>query len=165
MPIWPFRSKQPKVQDEALADLAGMFLSNPDDPTPGSETLDPAPCDYAVESLRAVDDQLEVMRGRGLEGEALMKFVLRCGAYVGEVIRRHSGTGTPWHWLTYDDAVRLDARLGSIGQSLGTAAVLWDGREGFCFPLARVGRYLENGAEESVSVFAQAIIARAREGA
>ncbi len=55
-----------------------------------------------------------------------------------------------------DNAVttmRLDARLGSIGQSLGTAAVLWDGREGFCFPLARVGKYLENGAEDSVGVF------------
>jgi hypothetical protein len=37
MPIWPFRSQQPKVQDEALADLAQMFLSNPDDPTPGRE--------------------------------------------------------------------------------------------------------------------------------
>ena len=41
----------------------------------------------------------------------------------------------------------------------------WDGRDGFCFPLARVGKYLENGAEDSVWVFAQAIIARAREGA
>ncbi len=36
MPIWPLRSRQPKLQDEALADLAEMFLSNPDDPTPGS---------------------------------------------------------------------------------------------------------------------------------
>jgi hypothetical protein len=165
MPIWPLRSRQPKLQDEALADLAEMFLSNPDDPTPGSESLDPTPCDYSVESLRAVDDHLEGMRARRPEGEALMKLVLRCGAYVGEVIRRHAPTGTPWHWLTYDDAVRLDARLGSIGQSLGTAAVLWDGREGFCFPLARVGKYLENGAEDSVWVFAQAIITRAREGA
>jgi len=35
----------------------------------------------------------------------------------------------------------------------------------FCFPLARIGKYLEKGAEDSVRVFAQAIIARAREGA
>ncbi len=163
MPIWPFRSKQPKLQDEALADLAQMFLSSPDDPTPGSELLDVTPCNFTVESLRAMDDHLEVMRRRSLEGEALMKFVLRCGAYVGEVIRRHSPTGTSWHWVTYDDAARLDQRLGSIGKSLGTAAVLWDGSEGFCFPLARVGKYLENGAEDSVSVFAQMIIARAGE--
>jgi hypothetical protein len=162
MPIWPFRSKQPKLQDGALADLAEMFLSNPEDPTPGGESLDRVRFDYAIESLRAMDDHLEAMRARGLEGEALMKFVLRCGAYVGEVIRRHAPTGTAWHWVTYADAVHLDARLGSIGQSLGTAAVLWDGQEGFCFPLARVGKYLENGAEDSVWVFAQAISARAR---
>ncbi len=74
MPIWPFRSRQPKLQDEALADLAEMFLSNRDDPAPGCESV-------------------------------------------------------------------------------------------FCFPLARVGKYLENGAGDSVRVFAQAIIARAREGA
>ena len=36
MPIWPLRSRQPKLQDEALADLAEMFLSNPDDPTPAA---------------------------------------------------------------------------------------------------------------------------------
>ena len=35
------------------------------------------------------------------------------------------------------------------------------GLEGFCFPLAKVGKYLENGAEDSVWVFSQAIIARA----
>jgi hypothetical protein len=74
MPLWPLRSRQPKLQDEALADLAEMFLSNRDDPAPGCESV-------------------------------------------------------------------------------------------FCFPLARVGKYLENGAEDSVRVFAQAIIARAREGA
>ena len=42
MPIWPFGSKQPRVQDDAFADLAQMFLSDPDDPTPGSESLDVA---------------------------------------------------------------------------------------------------------------------------
>lgn len=139
MPIWPFRSKQPKLQDEALADLAEMFLSNPDDPTPGGESLERARFDYAIESLRAVDDHLEAMRARGgLEGEAMMKFVLRCGAYVGEVIRRHSPTGTAWHWVTYADAVRLDARLGSIGQSLDRGGALgWPG--GLLLP-ARQGR-------------------------
>ena len=89
-----------------------------------------------------------------------MKLVLRCGAYVGEVVRRHAATGKPWHWITYDEAVRLESRLASLGQGLGTAAVLWDGQSGFCFPLARVGKYLENRAEDSVRVFAQGILAR-----
>jgi hypothetical protein len=164
MSIWPFRPRQPEVQDQALADLAQMFLLNPDDPTPGGESLNVTRCDFTVESLVAVDDHLEVMRGRSLEGEAMMKFVLRCGAYVGEVIRRQSPTAKPFHWLKYDDAVRLDRRLVSVGKGLGSAVVLWDGEEGFCFPLSKVGKYLENGAEDSVSVFARMIIARARQG-
>ena len=113
MPIWPFGSKQPKVQDEALADLAQMFLSNPEDPTPGSESLDAARCDCSLESLRVVDAHLEAVRARRLEGPAMMKLVLRCGAYVGEVVRRRAATGKPWHWITYDEAVTLDARLTS----------------------------------------------------
>jgi hypothetical protein len=34
MSIWPFRPRQPETQDQGLADLAQMFLLNPDDPTP-----------------------------------------------------------------------------------------------------------------------------------
>jgi len=160
MPIWPFGSKQPKVQDEALADLAQMFLSNPEDPTPGGESLNVARCDFSVESLGVVDAHLEAIRGRRLEGPAMMKLVLRCGAYVGEVVRRHAATGKPWHWIQYDEAVKLDARLASLGQGLGTAVVLWDGESGFFFPLARVGKYLDNGAEDSVRVFAHGILAQ-----
>src|SRR5262245_2526749 len=112
MPFWPFGGKQPKVQDEAFADLAQMFLSYPEDPTPGSESLNVAQCDFSVESLRLIDAHLETMRHGQLESQAMTKFVLRCGAYLGEVVRRHAATGTPWHWITYDDAVKLEARLG-----------------------------------------------------
>jgi hypothetical protein len=160
MPIWPFGGKQPKVQDQAFADLAQMFLSNPEDPTPGGESLDVARCDFSVESLRVIDAHLETLRGGRVQAPAMMKLVLRCGAYVGEVVRRHARTAKPWHWITYDEAVKLDSRLGSLGQGLGTAAVLWDGEQGFFLPLARVGKYLENGAEDSVRVFALGILAK-----
>jgi hypothetical protein len=160
MPIWPFGSKQPKIQNDAFADLAQMFLSDPEDPTPGSESLNVARCNFSLESLRVIDAHLEGMRGRRLQSPELMKLVLRCGAYVGEVVRRHASTAKPWHWITYEEAVRLDPRLASLGQTLGTAAVVWDGESGFCFPLARVGKYLEHGSEDSVHVFAQGILAK-----
>ena len=159
MPIWPFRSRPPKLQDQAFADLAGMFLANPDDPTPGSESLDATRFDFSLDSLGAVDAHLESVRRRDLEGAALMKFVLRCGAYVGEVIRRHSTASPPWHWVDYDEAVRFDPRLAAFDKGLGNIAALWDGADGFCFPLAKVGKYLENGAEDSVRFFAQGIVA------
>ena len=144
MPIWPFRSKQPKLHDRAFADLAQMFLSNPEDPTPGGDRLDATRLDFTVDSLAVVDPHPKTMRNQGLEGQALMKFVRRAGAYVGEVVRR-----------------RRDPRLSSVGKGLGTIAVLWDGKDGFCFPLGEVGKYLENGAEDSVKLFAHMMIAGA----
>lgn len=165
MPIWPFGAKKPKLQDEAFVDLAEMFLSDPEDPTPGSESLDRMRFDFTVESLGAMDEHLELMRLRGLEGQALMKFVLRGGAYVGEVIRRQTPASRPWHWLDYDEALRLEPSLSAFGKNLGSIALLWDGKTGFCSPLAKVGKYLENGSEDSVKFFAQVILAKAREGA
>jgi hypothetical protein len=141
-----------------------MFLSDPEDPTPGSESLDAQRFDFTVASLAAMDEHLEVMRHRELEGQALVKFVLRAGAYVGEVIRRQSPAAKPWHWMEYDEALRLEPNLSSFGKALGTVAVLWDGKEGFCFPLAKVGKYLENGAEDSVKFFAQVVLAKTHQG-
>src|SRR5262245_63013350 len=131
MPIWPFRSKQPKLQDGAFEDLAQMFFANPEDPTPGGERLDAARLDFTVDSLTVVDAHLETMRAQALQGQALMKLVLRAGAYVGEVIRRRSAPTRTWHWLDYDEAVRVDSRLASLGKGLGTVAILWDGTDGF----------------------------------
>ena len=136
-----------------------MFLSNPEDPTPGGESLDASRLDFTVDSLAVVDAHLETVRSQGLQGQALMKFVLRGGAYVGEVIRRRAAPARTWHWVDYDAAVRLDPRLSSLGKGLGTVAILWDGGDGFCFPLAKVGKYLENGAEDRVKLFAQVMIA------
>jgi hypothetical protein len=162
MAIWPFRSKRPSpppLQDEALSDLSHMFISDPQDPTPGGDILDPSRFDFSVESLAAMDEHLGRMRGRALQGQDLFKFVLRAGAYVGEVIRRHAPPQTRWHWLKFEDAVSIDPGLKSFGGGLGTVAVLWDGADWFTFPLNKVGKYLENGPEDSVRMFAQVILA------
>ena len=142
-----------------MADLAHMFVSYPLDPMPHKDRLNAAQVDFSLASLGMVDQHLEAVRSERLEGELLVKFVLRCGAYVGEVIRAHSRRSRPWHWLDYDTGIGIDSRLASFGKSLGTAAVLWDGEDGFCFPLAKVGKYLQNGSEDSVKFFAQVVLA------
>ena len=160
MNFWPFSRKKSLVelQDLALADLAQMFVHNPDDPTPGHELLNASKFDFTLESLSAADQHIEVMRNRNLQGQELTTFVLRCGAYVGEVLRQHE-TRKEWHWVDYEQAVRLDSKISSFGRAPGTAAMLWDGKSGYCFPLAKVGKYLENGAGDSVKFFVQVMIA------
>lgn len=158
MRFWPFRSNkpvQPKFIDATFVDLARMFLAYPPDPTPGSDLLDAAQLDYSVQSLAAVDAHLDVMRSRDLNGEACVKFVLRCGAYVGEVIRRSAAPPTAWHWVDYRDACKLRKDLSALGNSLGTTAMLWIDDQTICFPLGKVCKFLENGSGDSVLYFAR----------
>lgn len=150
-----FRRK-PKLQDEALGDLAQMFLACPDDPTPGCELLDASRLDFSVKSLGVVDAWLERMRTRPLDDDALLRIVLRCGAYVGEVVRRHSEK--PFHWLDRKGAARQSPSIARLGDGLEIAAVLWDGADGFCFPLGKVAKFLANGREDSVEFFAQVVL-------
>jgi hypothetical protein len=157
----PSDSWKPKFQDSGLEGLADMFRSEPEDPTPGAAFLDSNRLDFSVASLAVVDDHLEKMRGEELRGKARIKYVLRCGAYVGEVIRQKSPSPQEWHWLNYDDAVQIDSKLARQGKVLETIVALWDGNKGLCFPLAKVVKFLENGREDSVKFFAEVLIGSA----
>lgn len=155
-------SSRPPLQDQALGELAVMFQTPAvvaDDPTPGTELLNPRALDFTVGSLGEVDDFLEKMRKRDLDDDAYVKLVLRCGAYVGEVILRNSKDKT-YHWLDYQGALEVNKDLADFGESLGTTAVLWDNTSGLTFPLGKVMKFLENGPEDSVHFFAKAILGK-----
>jgi hypothetical protein len=150
------------LQDKALSGLAEMFASPElvaDDPTPGAELLDSSRLDFTVKSLRFVDDYLARMRKRRLleDGEDYCKLVLRCGAYVGEVILRNTKSKT-YHWLDWKGALRINKDIADFGESLGGAAVLWDNADGLIFPLGKVQKFLDNGREDSVQFFAKVMI-------
>lgn len=155
-----FSKKKPDLQDDALSDLARMFLANPENVTPGSELLDASKLDFSVDSLAVVDQHLEAIRKLNLQDDDLLKFALRCGAYVGEVIRRNSKAKT-YHWLDFEGASTLSRDVKGLGKCLSTVAILWDGNAGFTFPLGKVLKYLENGSEDSVLFFAKVMISKA----
>jgi hypothetical protein len=155
-----------KLQDKALSELAQMFASRElvaDDPTPGTELLDSSRLDFTVKSLRFVDDYLARMRKRKLDGEGddYYKLVLRCGAYVGEVILR-SAKGTAFHWLDYNGALKINKIIADFGECLGSAAALWDSDTGLWFPLSKVQKFLDNGREDSVQFFAEVVIGKSK---
>ena len=157
-------SRKPELQDQPLSELGQMFASPEvvsDNPTPGTELLDPSRLDFTVESLGFVDDYLEQIRGRKLDEDSddYYKLVLRCGAYVGEVILRNA-KGKTYHWLDYKGALKISKIVADFGESLGSMAVLWDSASGLTFPLAKVQKFLDNGREDSVQFFAKAILAK-----
>jgi hypothetical protein len=150
---------QPPIRDDALSDLATMFGHFPERPTPGVELLDRAKLDFDLRSLVHVDDYLEAVRKRPLSDEERYLVILRAGAYVGEVIRRNA-TGREYHWLDYEGAVAVDPNVASFGsKSAELSAVLWDGRQGLVFPLAKVAKFLEHGRGESTAHFGTFIAA------
>ena len=153
-------SRKPELQDQALSELGQMFASPElmsDDPTPGAELLDATRLDFTVESLAFVDDYLDQMRQRQLDDEGYGKLVLRCGAYVGEVILRNAKNKT-YHWLDYKGALKINKIIADFGEDLGSAAVLWDSETGLTFPLAKVQKFIDNGREDSVHFFAKVMI-------
>ena len=147
---------QPKDQTEALSDLSQMFYE--DSATFRREHLDRRKLDFSLASLKHVNEYLEAVRGAKDVEKTWNRTVLRAGAYVGEVIRKND-VKVKWQWLDYEGAKMINPRaFESFGKSIATAAVLYDGKDGFAFPLAKVEKYLNNGAEDDVYFFAEAII-------
>ena len=142
--------------NRALAEVSQMFYQ--DRGTLGRELLDPRKLDYSVESLKHVDTYLEAVRKNKDLQKSWNRTVLRAGAYVGEVIRRND-KNIRWQWVDHDGAQAVNPKyFGALGKSIATAAVLFDGKGGFAFPLAKVEKYLDNGSEDSVYFFAQVVM-------
>lgn len=149
-------AQAPKDQTRALSELAQIFYQ--DRETLGRELLDPRKLDYSVESLRHVDAYLEAVRKNKDLQKSWNRTVLRAGAYVGEVIRRND-KNAQWHWVDHDGAQAINPKyFGALGKSIATAAVLFDGKGGFAFPLEKVEKYLDNGSADSVYFFAQVVM-------
>jgi len=86
--------------------------------------------------------------------------VLRAGAYVGEVIRRNDKK-TKWQWIDLETAKSLNPEFfRSMPKVIASAAILYNGKSGFVFPLAKVEKYLENGSEDSVTSLAQVMLSK-----
>jgi hypothetical protein len=149
-----------EYSDEALSDLAVMLFDCPEQPTPWTERLPTELLDFSIPSLSHINEYLDFVRvQQNLESDRNL-ICLRAGAYVGEVIRRNSPPGC-WHWLDYEHARQASPELfAGFEKSIATCAVLYQRDGGFCFPLVKVCKYLENGPEDDTRFFAEVFIAQ-----
>ena len=150
---------QPINQSDALNGLAHLFYDDQETPTLGYQNLDAKKLDFSIDSLSHVNDYLEKVRKDKNVQANWSAVVLRAGAYVGEVVRLNDKK-TSWIWIDYNDAIKIDPVIQTYGKSIATAAVLYDGKKGFLFPLAKAEKYLINGKEENVQFFAQVVLAQ-----
>ena len=141
-----------------MVEISRLFFQTSDDPTIGADFFAPDALDYSIESLATVDDYLDKVRQHKDITSVWNKVALRCGAYVGEVVRRNCEK-RELHWVDYENALELDnTSFQGMGQSIGNSVSLYGGNSWFCFPLAKVDKFLENGREDSVHSFAEVII-------
>ena len=155
--MFNFFRKSPKHADQECADLSTMLCDDLENPTYMRELLDPEILDFSIASLQHVDAFLDALRAAPPQQEDdVVRVVLHCGAYVGEVsgrIRQRNCTGLP---SKKPQEVRPMPK--GLGFSAATAGILWRDPENMCFPLAKVCKFIENGREDSVFAFARIIV-------
>lgn len=152
--------KGPKFVDREFSDLSLMLTQDEENPTFRRNLLDKSKLDFSMESLRHIDTYLEALHLSPPEGHDLMRVALRCGAYVGEVMRKEL-PGT-WHWVSHDEAAKHSKMVAGFERSIATAGILWKGGEAMSFPLGKVCKFIENGNEDSVRFFAEVLIGNER---
>lgn len=144
--------------DETFHDYSIMLHSDPYNPTFRSELLSPKDFDYSLRSLENLEAYLrKIRKDKNVEAD-WNRTVLRCGAYVGEVIRL-ADPDHDWHWIDFATAQRLNPKNPLFeAKSIGKVAILVNMKESYWFPLAKVCKFLENGEADSVNAFASVAI-------
>jgi len=111
--------------------------------------------DYSLSSLAAVDAYLAIVHAQPGTDRQMLIVALRCGAYVGEVMRRNTGTGMQWR--TFDRAAAISPLVKDLGKQPSTLGVLIHDTGGISFPLGKVIKFLTLGPHESVRVFVESL--------
>lgn len=123
--------------------------------------------DGSLESLHIVDDYLTYVHkhGKSLSDQDWHITVLRAGAYVGEVIRHASPTGTV-HWIDYNDYMPTQPNLQPLipERTVATCAFLVFSNDFMSMPLNKVARHIVEGKEHSVYFFASCDLNQAVKG-
>ena len=144
-------------QNQEMSELAIMFFDSPEDETFGSQYLDKEKLDFSIGSLLHVNKYLERIRNDERVEIEWNKVFLRCGAYVGEVLRFHSKRIL--EWINYQTAVNVgNEEIKALPEVIGTAMVLWDKKKFYIFPIAKVEKYLKHGSEDNLHLFAKVLI-------
>lgn len=141
-------------------DLASLLTLDGESGTFRRDLLAAQALDFSVDSLGHIDTYLEALHETQPQGGDLACVVLRTGAYVGEVIRR--AIPDAYHWVTHDEAARHSDFITELEKGLGTVGVLWGANGSILFPLAKVGKFLQNGNEESVYFYARVLLAESK---
>ncbi|MGD6833017.1 hypothetical protein ACQCT5_12690 [Sutcliffiella halmapala] len=154
-----FLRKMQKVNNRGLAKL--MFQDVSDDSW-DQRNLTKENLDFSLNSLdymnQYIDNLLNTKRGQELLDKHFSNFVLRIGAYFGEVVKEH--TVNSFHWYEYDTIFSHTTKLDEYGDQIIDQDVLYDKkREVVILPLYEVQLFLKGQSRyERLSLFVEDMI-------
>jgi hypothetical protein len=99
--------------------------------------------DYSVESLVKLDGIIENLRREGVASEQVAETLFTFGCYVGEVFVRQAGG----RWCLAEGTPMAGAT--------GFPLIIQLGANGYCNPIGKVFKRLEQGEEHNLSYFYQ----------
>ena len=133
-----------------------MFNHEQTDPIYKLDFLKNKELNFSYDSLKIVDQYLLEVRKTDLDklsNEQFARIVVRAGAYVGETIKRNDKS-KQWNWVNFENAQKINSKFYNDSEkSLSYATVLTDGQQ-FTFPLNKVIKFLNNGEEDSLYLYA-----------
>jgi len=149
-------SRKSEVDNQIFEELATRFVNQ--DVAGGlhmGTSLRRDLLDYSLNSLAAVDAYLAIIHAQPGTDRQMLIVALRCGAYVGEVMRRNSGAAMQWR--TFDRAAAISPLVKDLGKQPSTLGVLIHQTGSISFPLGKVVKFLTLGPHESVRVFVESL--------
>lgn len=137
----------------------GLLIVHDHADNPLSKSINVNKLDFSLSSLKEIDKYLEKVRKKRLDDEEIKKIILRCGAYLGEVIRKIAPRR--FVWISYETAYKVDKSIAALGRDLLTHTVIYDRQEKrFWFPLNKVYKYLKCGKGDNLWSFAVVCLGR-----
>lgn len=143
--------------DRVMHLLAQKLILDNNSPLYRDVFFDSGRLDFSISSLEHVESCISRIKNKKYFIREYNITVLRLGAYTGEVIRTSSNKN--FHWYSYETVSMNSKFLQSAGLQLSTKNVLYSEEyDEMIFPLGKIIKYIENGGEESLAVYAGVII-------
>ena len=151
------KMKRDKIKDKNKEVFSISLLLADDANNVLTKYLDKDKLDFTIGSLKVVDNYLDKVRKerKNLNEKDIQKIILRCGTYLGEVIRK--SRPKQFVWLSYNSALEFPSfKKFGFEKDITTYYVLFNKEsKGFWFPLAKPYKFLENGRADNLWSFAK----------
>lgn len=135
-----------KLIKNDLKGIAKLMYQDVSEDTWDQENLTKRNLDFTIESIRFIDAYTKrlssTQMGRELLKNHFENFVIRIGAYIGEVIK--TNINQDYKWYEYDSVYHFSSALDEVNRGIKTETVLYSKkRDRVIISLTMVAQYLE----------------------